>query len=197
VDFYSNYAFVTLRDRTLVATAPLIPPFPVSGARQLVQMERPLGLKESDAAVPPLHVPPALNFALPPPQRAAAGEPTADGGLSEESVESRIYWRLRHAPRPRPNDKEVRESLAVFKQVNKLLKGKRVVYDVCGSHGFLGALFLAYGKAERAVVIDKFQPNSFVNVVEAMRPFLRRGQQGEMEQASLTPILPSCHPPFL
>ena len=43
--------------------------------------------------------------------------------------------------------------------------------DACGSHGALGALFVAFGKVERAVVIDKFCPASFGNVRDALAPF--------------------------
>ena len=88
-------------------------------------------------------------------------------------LEEKLYWALRqHGQHPKPNEKEVHEALAFFKKTEKLLGRRRLVLDVCGSHGLLGSLFVAFGRAERAVVLDLFQPASFANLCDARRPWL-------------------------
>ena len=88
-------------------------------------------------------------------------------------LEEKLYWALRqHGQHPKPNEKEVHEALAFFKKTEKLLGRRRLVLDVCGSHGLLGSLFVAFGRAERAVVLDLFQPASFGNLCDACRPWL-------------------------
>mgnify|MGYP003684630829 CR=1 FL=1 len=113
-------------------------------------------------------------------QQADVGDPSAGASKTDKpmslsvtgnNLESKIYWALRAAPPPKPCEKEFRENMAFFKQTNRFAKGKTVIYDVCGSHGALGALFLAYGRVSRAVVLDKFCPASFANVRDALAPF--------------------------
>jgi len=62
--------------------------------------------------------------------------------------------------------------MAFFKKCEKLLGRKQLIVDVCGSHGLIGALFVAFGRAQRAVVLDIFQPQSFAQLCEAWRPWL-------------------------
>ena len=44
----------------------------------------------------------------------------ASGANARPTLESKIYWALRHARTPRPSDKEVQENLAFFKQVKSI-----------------------------------------------------------------------------
>ena len=62
------------------------------------------------------------------------------------------------AKHPKPNDKELRESIAFFKQVQKVMPKRRVILDVCGGHGLVAGLFLSFGHCKRAVVLDTFRP---------------------------------------
>ena len=62
------------------------------------------------------------------------------------------------AKHPKPNDKELRESIAFFKQVQKVMPKRRVILDVCGGHGLIAGLFLSFGHCKRAVVLDTFRP---------------------------------------
>ena len=66
-------------------------------------------------------------MAVPPEARAAPSEAVAaacvicesDGPVAapHASLETKVYWAMRQAKTPKPNDKELRESIAFFKQV--------------------------------------------------------------------------------
>ncbi|CAK0873965.1 unnamed protein product, partial [Prorocentrum cordatum] len=89
----------------------------------------------------------------PRPRRGAAGAPRS---LAFRGMEA---WRDR--ARPRPNLKEVRESLAFFEKVRRVLGRRRLVVDAAGGHGAVALAFAAAGRAERAVVADVRCPPSF------------------------------------
>ena len=186
-----SYAFLTLREPSLAATATLLPALPLAGCR--IPMRRPHGCAhlgsagamevppadastlvadaDADADAPPATPPTPLATPAPsgcvecePAERAAPPPPRA-------SLETKLYWALRQARGPKPNNKEVQESLAFFKQAQKLLRRRRVVIDVCGGHGLVGALFVAFGHADEAVVLDKFEPASHRRLCDILAPF--------------------------
>ncbi len=177
VQLYSGgtFAFVTLASSRLAATALALPPISLGG--ETVELSRPREacdapkLDGAGAADEPgsLPVPPDLDLC------SACEAAAASCGSAESSLESKLYWSLRrHTTAPKPHEKEVRESLAFFKKCEKFLSRKALVVDVCGSHGLLAALFVAYGKASAGVVVDKFRPASFDQLLAAWAPFLRR-----------------------
>ena len=59
----------------------------------------------------------------------------------------------------------------------------------CGSHGLIGALFACFGKADQAIVLDKFKPVTFSNLCESLRLFLVPATSEHIQQgaASETP----------
>lgn len=118
---------------------------------------------------------PAAASTIPASSPARSGDPASSG----RSLESKLYWALRRLPRPRPSDKELRESFAFFQKTCQFGMGKELLLDVCGSHGVLAALFLAHGRVGRAVVLDKFKPASFGHVREALAPFWGEAEPGK------------------
>ena len=97
--------------------------------------------------------------------RAVECEPDPSKPLT---LQSKLYWRLRQAPPPKPCDKEVKEALAFFHATQKFVKRKALVVDCCGGHGLVGALYVRFGRAARAVVIDKFRPPAFDHLSAAL-----------------------------
>ena len=97
--------------------------------------------------------------------RAVECEPDPSKPLT---LQSKLYWRLRQAPPPKPCDKEVKEALAFFHATQKFVKRKALVIDCCGGHGLVGALYVRFGRAARAVVIDKFRPPAFDHLGAAL-----------------------------
>ena len=140
-----TYAFVTLREEALARTA-LEFPRPILVCGKPMRLARPRGV-EPLVGVTPLAVPP--DWSLPDATEIASEVPADASTKSNTTLESKLYWSLRQADSPKPNEKEARESLAFFKQTNKLLKRKRLIIDVCGSHGLIGGLFVGFGKAVR------------------------------------------------
>ena len=167
-----TYAFVTLREEKLALTAMRFPKQMAAGGKPM-RLARPHGVQPS-AGVAPLVVPP--DWSMP-----DATEVRVAGGAAKVSLETKLYWSMRQAESPKPNEKEIREALAFFKQTNKLLRRKRLVVDVCGSHGLIGGLFVAFGKADAAVVLDKFEPGSFRQVCAAWARHIGGGDAGEGE----------------
>ena len=104
-------------------------------------------------------------------------EPAKEHRAAEEPLERVLFSRLRKQ-RPRPPDKEVREAMAFFRKVRNLLGPRRLVVDVCGGHGMLGALFVCYGKARKCVVIDKLEPRSYQSMRAAWAEKLQ-GDEGD------------------
>lgn len=105
------------------------------------------------------------------------------------SLEDTVLWALRNGRRPRLKSKEIRESLAFFRTVahKRLMKHrKKVVIDVCGSHGLIGALFACFGKADQAIVLDKFKPDTFSNLCESLRPFLAPATSEPIQQGAVS-----------
>jgi hypothetical protein len=163
-----TYAFATLRDRALAATGEALSPLPLGTA--LVELRRNFGYEgvgtAEALASSLLPIPPSLDV-------AALVASVHWQSAKRVPLEEKLYWALRqHGQHPKPNEKEVHEALAFFKKTEKLLGRRRLVLDVCGSHGLLGSLFVAFGRAERAVVLDLFQPASFGNLCDACRPWL-------------------------
>ena len=158
----------TLRDRALAATGEALSPLPLGTA--LVELRRNFGYEgvgtAEALASSLLPIPPSLDV-------AALVASVHWQSAKRVPLEEKLYWALRqHGQHPKPNEKEVHEALAFFKKTEKLLGRRRLVLDVCGSHGLLGSLFVAFGRAERAVVLDLFQPASFGNLCDACRPWL-------------------------
>ena len=78
-------------------------------------------------------------------------------GEGGPSLVRRLFQAHVAVPRPRPASKELQEAYGFFKKTSgALTNGGRLdlVVDACGGHGMLGMLFVAFGKAERAVVVD-------------------------------------------
>ena len=85
------------------------------------------------------------------------------------NLEARLR-RAFHRASGMPPDKELNESFAFFKKIDRDLKRQRpwpLIVDCCGGHGMLACLALAYGKALDAVVIDSHRPNSHDALVRA------------------------------
>ena len=80
-------------------------------------------------------------------------------------------------------DAQVQESLAFFKKAEKLLGRRKLLIDCCGSHGLLGCLFVAFGRASEALVLDLHQPGSFEQLCAAWAPWLAR-------RAGAAPLVP-------
>ena len=220
-----SYAFVAMRDVSLAATAPLLPPIIVHGST--LKLTR-VWEYESDVQVPTLSVPSGLQLseviaaalaADGPGARATAPEVgssamsssakgsssssssttttttttittitsnAASGGSRPSSLESKLYWSLRnHRVNPRPCEKEVQEALAFLKKCEKLLGRRRLVVDCCGSHGLIGALFVAFGRAQEAWVLDLHRPGSFDTLCDAWAPWLAgRGKPSDNKDRS-------------
>ena len=166
VQLYSGgtYGFVTMRDESLAATAVLLPPFAVSGSTLTIARVRGFETSSAHLALP---VPANLDL-----RHLALSTPPGAPPPSV-SLETKLYWSLRrHETHPKPAEKEVREAFAFFKKSEKILGRKRLVVDVCGSHGLIAALFVAYGKAHTATVLDIVQPASFHQIRQAWAPWL-------------------------
>ena len=119
--------------------------------------------------------PPLLRIerARPPEETPPGPASTARSECEPDAVEAadaavELYWRLRQAPPPKPCDKEVAEALAFFHATQKFVKRKALVIDCCGGHGLVGALYVRFGRAARAVVIDKFRPPAFDHLGAAL-----------------------------
>jgi hypothetical protein len=65
----------------------------------------------------------------------------------------------RHRGHPKPAEKEVKEAMAFFKRSEKLLGSRSLVIDCCGSHGLIGSLFVAYGKARARPTLPALSSN--------------------------------------
>ena len=174
VKLYSggSYAFVAMRDTALAATAPTLPEVRVDGST--LTITRVFGY-EADAADTALPVPAGLDLHATV-ASARASRSGGGGAASHLSLEMRLYWALRHHKiNPRPCEKEVKESISFFKKSEKLLGRRKLVIDCCGSHGLLGALFVAFGRAEEAAVLDLHRPASFDQICAAWKPWLSGG----------------------
>eukprot|EP00658_Telonema_sp_P-2_P048086 TRINITY_DN3659_c0_g1_i2.p1 TRINITY_DN3659_c0_g1~~TRINITY_DN3659_c0_g1_i2.p1 ORF type:complete len:303 (+),score=87.89 TRINITY_DN3659_c0_g1_i2:99-1007(+) len=92
------------------------------------------------------------------------------------TVERQLFLAWRHAPKPKPNAKELKEAFAFFRRIDKPLFPGRVaqslVVDACASHGLVGLLLCAYRRAERVVMVDPNQPRSYHTMREAWRGFI-------------------------
>ena len=158
-----TYAFVSLRDVALAATATRLPEISVCGAQLMIS--RVHGFEDVGTAE-----------ALPVPDSLRLDDLSAALELEvapKVPLETKLYWSLRQHPRgPKPCEKEVKESLAFFKKCEKLIGRKRLILDVCGSHGILGALFVAFGRTQKAIVLDIFRPESFTQICTAWRQWL-------------------------
>jgi 8-oxo-dGTP pyrophosphatase MutT (NUDIX family) len=79
------------------------------------------------------------------------------GGASF-TLERRLFHELHNHRVTSPDIKEFKESYSFVNAVRKLFGTKKdsfdLILDVAGGHGALGALFLAVGAAQQAVVID-------------------------------------------
>ena len=137
-----SYAFVTLPSAAATDALLQSPP-------PLLRIER---------ARPQPETPPGTA------SRAVECEPDPSKPLT---LQSKLYWRLRQAPPPKPCDKEVKEALAFFHATQKFVKRKALVIDCCGGHGLVGALYVRFGRAAR-VVIDKFRPPAFDHLGAAL-----------------------------
>ena len=97
-------------------------------------------------------------------------EQSEEESLTLTSKLQRAYKAVR--VRPRPNRKELYESLAFVSRVSALISPKDLVVDCCSGHGMIGMLFLAFRRAQRAVVIDKKARESTNVMLDAWRDFL-------------------------
>jgi hypothetical protein len=74
------------------------------------------------------------------------------------TLERRLFHELHNHRVTSPDIKEFKESYSFVNAVRKLFGTKKdsfdLILDVAGGHGALGALFLAVGAAQQAVVID-------------------------------------------
>ena len=174
-----TYAFVAMRHAGLAATAAALPPLRCAGVTLTITRVRGCeGLDAADA----LPVPPELDLASLGSGASAGGRadasaaPSASGCASSSTalnLESKLFWSLRsHPTHPKPSEKEVKEAFAFFKKSEKLLGRRRLIIDCCGSHGLVGAIFTAYGRCARAVVLDLHQPGSFEQLCAAWAPWL-------------------------
>lgn len=103
-----------------------------------------------------------------------------------------LYRAHMRSPRPRPATKELHESYAFFKKTEgTLTKSGRLdlVIDACGGHGMLGMLYVAFGKAKRAVVVDICRPLSHDAMLTSWAPFLEPGSV-EFVQEDISTALP-------
>lgn len=113
---------------------------------------------------------------------AAEAIAVGDGPAAAEAAAPRtLEQRLRasfHRGERMPKAKELHESFAFFKAIDKELRGLPqrepwpVVIDVAGGHGILAALVLIYGRARRAVVVDPHRPQNAESLLKAWAPFL-------------------------
>lgn len=82
-----------------------------------------------------------------------------------------LWEAWRSCARPRPNTKEIKECLAFFEKVRKVLGRRRLLVDAAGGHGALALAYGASGKAERAIVADlRRRASSFENLRAAWMP---------------------------
>ena len=208
-----GYAFVAMRDPSLAATAPLLPPIVIEGTALRLSRTWEFDADTSDV---PLPVPSTLDLsrvlhslspagccssvcssasspASSPATRAASTR--GSSSTSASSLESRLYWSLRlHRAHPKPNLKEVREAIAFVKKAEKLLGRRKLVIDCCGSHGLVGAALVAFGRAEEAAILDLHRPGSFDQVCEAWGAWLGCKKDGAKAEVQAAPS-PSPRPP--
>ena len=155
-----TYAFVALPTSALAATAVNLPPLSINGQQLTIGRVHGCEGLDADDAIP---IPPHLDLSsltpcTPPPKT---------------SLEERLFWSLRrHSTHPKPAEKEVREAFAFFKKTEKLLGRRTLIIDCCGSHGLVGAIFTAYGRCRRCVVLDLHRPASFDQLRAAWEPWL-------------------------
>ena len=186
-----TYAFVTLRDAALAATAPRLPSMSVEGVP--LRITRVRECEHLDDAAIALPVPCDLDLSDIV-SAAAAASGVALG--AHVGLETKLFWTLRHHRcNPRPNDKEVKESLAFFKKSEKLLGRRKLVVDCCGSHGMLAALFVAFGRAREAVVLDLHQPASFENLCAHAATHASAHARARMLPSSTSPPPLADRPP--
>lgn len=105
--------------------------------------------------------------------------PAADGAAAPQTLEQRLRASF-HRGKHMPKAKELHESFAFFKAIDKELRGLPqrepwpLVIDVAGGHGILAALAIAYGRARRAIVVDPHRPQNAESLLKAWAPFLAR-----------------------
>jgi hypothetical protein len=166
-----TYAFVAMRSAALAATATRLPPLVIDGASLTITRVR--GFEGLDAAEA-LPVPSGLDLS----EQMLDLAPSTGSAGSRANLETRLYWSLRkHQINPRPAEKEVKEAFAFFKKCEKMMGKRQVIVDCCGSHGLIGAIFAAYGRAREAVVVDLHRPGSFDQVLDAWAPWVARAKQ--------------------
>ena len=178
-----TYAFVAMRHAGLAATAAALPPLRCAGVTLTITRVRGCeGLDEADA----LPVPPELDLTSLGSSASAGGSAGASAVPSSSTalnLESKLFWKLRsHPTNPKPCEKEVKESFAFFKKSEKLLGRRRLIIDCCGSHGLVGAIFTAYGRCARSVVLDLHQPGSFEQLCAAWAPWLTLPEKAPCEE---------------
>ena len=178
-----TYAFIAMRDFAVAATATALPTLQLDGASLLVSRVRGYEGSDADSA---LSIPPELDLSAltPPLELGMCHDAAPDGGARASSagggaggarmtLEERLFWSLRrHPAHPKPAEKEVKEAFAFFKKSEKLLGKRTLIIDCCGSHGLIGAVFAAFGKCRRSVVLDLHRPNSFDQLMAAWAPWL-------------------------
>ncbi|CAE7903521.1 ML4 [Symbiodinium sp. KB8] len=96
--------------------------------------------------------------------QASAAPPVPDNLTKREKIEF-MLWRAWHSMgNPRPRSKEVRECIAFFRGCQRQLGHKKLLVDAAGGHGGIACVFLAHKRADRAIVVDLYQPTSFENL---------------------------------
>jgi len=96
--------------------------------------------------------------------RVSAAPTVPDNLTKREKIEF-MLWRAWHSMgNPRPRSKEVRECIAFFRGSQRQLGHKKLLVDAAGGHGGIACVFLAHKRADRAIVVDLYQPTSFENL---------------------------------
>eukprot|EP01129_Flabellula_baltica_P001352 TRINITY_DN11231_c0_g1_i1.p1 TRINITY_DN11231_c0_g1~~TRINITY_DN11231_c0_g1_i1.p1 ORF type:complete len:308 (+),score=63.75 TRINITY_DN11231_c0_g1_i1:140-1063(+) len=86
------------------------------------------------------------------------------------TLRQKLWHEFRHINRP--SEKEMYESFEFFNKSSNVLKKRKAVIDVCGSHGIIGLLFMAFRYAQKVYVIDAYRPPAFDKLMNCWKDFL-------------------------